>query len=120
MVVGIHRFGEYRVLNRNIHRGQFKTVTGFITIVHVAVDRHVFVQPPTCRTVVNHNVTHRIATDGIVTESYILRSTTETHVSDNHVMCIDQERSTCKTYTIARSRLSGNGYVRCTQMNGTA
>ena len=119
MIVSVQRFGEYRVLNSDIYSRKFQSVSICTSIVYVSVDRHIFIQSPTCRTVVYHDIPDCISAYRIITKGNILCTTTETHMTDNNIVCINQKRLSCHTYAVSRSRLSGNGHIRCTYTDRT-
>ena len=119
MIVSVQRFGEYRLLNSDIYRRKFQSVSLCTSFVFVSVDRHIFIQSPTCRTVVYHDIPDCISAYRIITKGNILCTTTETHMTDNNIVCINQKRLSCHTYAVSRSRLSGNGHIRCTYTDRT-
>ena len=63
---------------------------------------------------VYHNISNRIPSYCIITESYVLRTATEAHVANHDIVCIDQERLSGDADTISGSCLSGNRYIRGT------
>ena len=117
MIITIKRFSKHRVLNCDVHSRQFSVSPICPAIVHMTIERHILIQSPTGRDMVYDNIAHAITTQGIVPEQYILFPTPETHMTDNNIMCIKQERSPCHTDTVSGSCLSGNGYIRGTHIN---
>ena len=67
---------------------------------------------------VNHDVTHGVTTKRVFTIGHQRLTTTETHVADNDVVSVNLERLSCYADTIARSRLSGNRDIGCTNIDG--
>src|SRR5574344_2392437 len=63
---------------------------------------------------VNHNVSDRVSTKRVLTIPYMCITTTETHVTDNHVMGIYLKTLTCYTYTVTGCCLSCYGNIRST------
>ena len=87
-------------------------------VEHMTIERDIFVQSPLARTMVNHNVSHRIATKGVLAVGNQRLATTETHVTHNDVVGIDLERLSGNADTVARSGLSSYGDIRCTNVDG--
>ena len=114
MIISIQCFREHRILNGNVHSRQLQSVPGFIPVVDVAIDRHIFIQSPACRTVVYYNIADCISSYCIITESNILCPPTETHMANHYIMSIDQERMPGHADTVSRCCLSGNRYIRGT------
>ena len=50
---------------------------------------------------VNHDISYRIASKGIITTSNIGLTTTETHMTHHHIMCIYPERFAGYTNSVA-------------------
>ena len=117
MIVGIQCFRENRILDGNVYRRKFQPVSICPSVVYMTVDRHVFIQSPTGGAMVNHDISNRIPSYCIITESYVLRTATEAHVANHDIVCIDQERLSGDADTISGSCLSGNRYIRGTYAN---
>ena len=117
MIVGIQCFRENRILDGNVYCRKFQPVSVCPSVVYMTVDRHVFIQSPTGGAMVNHDISNRIPSYCIITESYVLRTAAEAHVANHNIVCIDQERLSGDADTISGSRLSGNGYIRGTYAN---
>src|SRR5688572_15920176 len=63
---------------------------------------------------INHDITNRITTYGIIPSSYPCFAATKTHITNNDIMCIDPYTFTSDTYTITGCGLSCNRYIRST------
>ena len=80
----------------------------------MAIERNVLIQSPSTTAMVNHDISNRIPSYCIITESYVLRTAAEAHVANHDIVCIDQERLSGDANTISGSCLSGNRYIRGT------
>ena len=116
MIVTIQSFRKNRVLNSYVDSRKLQTMPCGIAIVYMAVNRHVFIQSPTGRAVIDNNITHTVTSQSIIPEEHILRPPTETHMADNNIMRIKQERSPCYTNSIPRSCLTCNSDIRSTDV----
>ena len=61
---------------------------------------------------VNHDVAHGVATEGVLTVSDQRLAAAEAHVAHDDVVGLDLERLTGNDDTLAGSGLSGNGDIR--------
>src|SRR5688500_2732929 len=77
----------------------------------MAVHTHVLIQSPCCRYMIDHDITNRITTYGIISSSYPCFTTTKPHITNNDIMCIDPYTFTSNTYTITRCGLSCYRYI---------
>ena len=66
---------------------------------------------------VNHDITNRITTKGIITTGNFGFSTTKTHVTYYNIVCIYPKRFSGNTHPITRSCLPGNSNIRSTNYN---
>ena len=114
-VEGLCRDG---VLNRYIDSWFLAVRLAVLHVEHVAIERDILVQSPFARTMVNHDVTHRVATKRVLTVGYQRLATTETHVTNDDIVGINLERLASNDDTIARSRLSCNSNIRSTHVDG--
>src|SRR4051794_29984260 len=89
VVPGVETLREDRVLNGNIYGAEFLLGFTCAVIIHMPVHRHIFIQSPACRHMVNDDVPDRITANGIIPAAHIGFAATETHVPDDDVMCID-------------------------------
>ncbi len=87
VMVGVQAFAEDRVLDSDIDRGQLELRSSRGRLVHVAVHRHVFVEPPRCRYVVDHDVADGISPEGVISVANPGLTPAETHVTDDDVVC---------------------------------
>ena len=74
------------VLDSHIDSWLLAVGLAVLHIEHVAVEGDVLVESPLTRAVVNHDVTHGVATERVLTVRYQCLTTTETHVTDNDVV----------------------------------
>src|SRR6187551_1114411 len=63
---------------------------------------------------IDHNITNRITTYCIISSAYPRFTATETHITNDDIMCVDPNSFAGNTNTIARSCLTCNGNIRCT------
>ena len=120
MVIGIQRFRRNCILNSYIDCRKLQILAFILTftrIVHMTVERYIFVQSPCTWTVVYHDITNRITTERVVTMPYFCFSTTESHMTYNYVVCIHPKWFSGNADTITRCCLSGNSNVRSTNDN---
>ena len=118
MVPSIEGFGTDGILNRHVD-GRLLTIgLAIVHIEHVAIERDIFIQTPLARTVVNHDVTHRIAAKRVLTVGYQRLTAAETHVTNNDVVRIYLERLPSNNHALARSRLPGYRDIRSTHIDG--
>ena len=73
MIVTIQSFRKNRVLNSYVDSRKLQTMPCGIAIVYMAVNRHVFIQSPTGRAVIDNNITHTVTSQSIIPEEHILR-----------------------------------------------
>src|SRR5688572_26331436 len=75
---------------------------------------------------IDHNISNRVTTNCIVSSSDPCLTTTKTHITNDHIMCIDPDAFAGNTNTIAGCSLSCNSYVwgtdyyRCFYFNDTS
>src|SRR5690606_19075664 len=119
MVVGIQCFRENGILDGNVHGAEFFRLATGTVVIHVAVHGHVFIQSPTCRHVVDHNISDRVAADRVVAAAHPGFAAPETHVADDHVVGVDPYRFACDTNAVAGCGLAGNGYIGSTDNQRT-
>ena len=116
MIVTIQSFRENRVLNSYVDSRKLQTMSCGITMVYMAIKRHILIQPPAAGAMIDNNITHTVTSQSIIPEEHILRPPTETHMADNNIMRIKQERSPCYTNSIPRSCLTCNSDIRSTDV----
>ena len=87
-------------------------------VEHVAVERDVLVAAPFARAVVNHDVAHGVAAEGVLAVGYQRLTATEAHVAHDNVVCVHLERLTGNADTLTGSRLSGNSNIRSAHVDG--
>ena len=121
MIVGVERLRRNGVLNGHVHRRILigrSLVLSLRFVIHVAIERNVLVQSPLARAVVDHDVAHGIAAERILAMLYTRFSTTETHVTNDDIVCIDGKRFSCNADTIARGCLSGYSDIWSSNIDG--
>ena len=122
MIVGVERLRRNGVLNGHIHsriligRG---LVLSLRFIIHMTIERNVLVQSPLTRAVVDHDVSYGITTEGILAMFHPRFTTTETHMTNDDVVCIDGKRLASNADAIARGCLSGYGDIWSTNIDGS-
>ena len=79
--------------------GSFRPCPAGIAIVYMAVNRHVFIQSPTGRAVIDNNITHTVTSQSIIPEEHILRPPTETHYGRIIISCVSSRKEAPVTQT---------------------
>ena len=74
------------VLDSHIDSWLLAVGLAVLHIEHVTVEGDVLVESPLTRAVVNHDITHGVASEGVLTIRHQRLATTEAHVADDDIM----------------------------------
>ena len=98
------RLAEDRVLDRDVDGRQLQLLAAVRRLVHVAVHRHVLVEAPAGRDVVDHDVADRVAADRVVAVADPGLAAAEAHVADDDVVRFELDGVAGDADAVARAR----------------
>src|SRR5699024_3455023 len=108
MVVGIQGFRKNAVLDCYINGRQLLFLIISPGQIIMPIHRHVFIQAPAGRYMIDHDISYGVSTDRIIPPSYIGFAPAKAHMPYYNVVGVDPDGLTSNGNAVSGGRLAGN------------